>query len=115
MFDAKYKSSYVNDTVYDKIDNFWKWFDLNKYEIESAIEAQRREIVQTIEDQLRIVYIDAKRGVPFAVGKKDDMYCIYLYYGRDSYLLTIGDTVMNCMPKNLKNSWRAQYLIKKTA
>ena len=106
MFDAKYKSSFINDTVYTRKDNFWKWFELNRWDIESAIYEQRKEIVGLIEGKLKEVYVDAKRGVPFAIGKKEEMFCIYLYYGRNSYLLTIGDAVMNCMPKHLKNSWK---------
>lgn len=106
MFEAKYKSSYVNDTVYSKIDDFWKWFEFNQFDIESAIKAKRKEIVDVIENELRKVYVDAKRGVPFALAFKDEMYCFYLYYGRNSYLLTIGDTLMSSMPKNMKNTWK---------
>lgn len=106
MFDAKYKSCYVNDTVYSKIDDFWKWFELNQFEIEGAIKSQRKEVVNMIENELRRVYVDAKKGVPFALGFKDEMYCFYLYYGRNSYLLTIGDTMMSCMPKHLRETWK---------
>ena len=106
MFDAKYKESLLDSTVYKRIEDFWEWFELNKYEIEKCIQAKRKDIVNTIEGRLKMVYIDAKRGVPFAVGYKDEMYVMYLYYGRNSYLLTIGDAVMMNMPKHLKNTWR---------
>lgn len=104
MFDAKYKSLYVNQDLYKRVDDFWKWFEFKKSDIEKAISDQNKNILSEIDLELRKVY--GGKSVYFAIGYSNEKYVLYLYYKRSSYLLTIGDTLMVNMPQFLKASWR---------
>lgn len=103
MFDAKYKSSYVNSELYSKVDDFWKWFDYKRLDIENAIKEGNKNILSEISEELKKVY--SGKVVYFALGYKDEKYILYLYYKRSSFLLTVGDTLVVNMPKYLKDSW----------
>ena len=53
MFDAKYKSSYVSPELYSKVDDFWKWFDFKRLDIENAIKEGNKNILSEISEELK--------------------------------------------------------------
>ena len=105
MFDAKYKSSYVSPELYSKVDDFWKWFDFKRLDIENAIKEGNKNILSEISEELKKVY--SGKVVYFALGYKDEKYVLYLYYKRSSFLLIVTSIksqkfYINSITKNWK-------------
>ena len=105
MFDAKYKPIYLTQDVFERIDQFWEWLQLNQKEIKILINEQNKIILNTFEKELGKVFKDYKKNIPFALGYRDNKYILYIYFGHNSYILTVGDEMYNRMPKNLKKDW----------
>ena len=105
MFDAKYKQAYLTQDVFERIDHFWEWFQLQHLEIEKLIREQNKIILNTFEKELGKVFNEYRKIVPFALGISDNKYKMYIYFGHNSYILTVGDELYNRMPKNLKQNW----------
>ena len=105
MFDAKYKSIYLTQDVFERIREFWEWFQLQHKEIEKLISEKNKIVLSYFERELGKVFKDYKRVVPFALGYSNNKYKLYVYFGHNSYLLTVGDELYNQMPKYLKSDW----------
>ncbi len=110
MFDAKYKVEFITNDVIEKIKCFWEWFEFNKTDIEKSIKNNDQTILNRIHPELKKVFSGYKKDIPFALGYKDNKFLLYVYFKHNSYLLTIGDTLMNDMPKYLKDDWKIYVL-----
>ena len=105
MFDAKYKPVYLTKEVCDRINQFWEWFGLQHTELEKLIKEQNKKALNSLERALCEVFKDYKKTIPFALGYSDNKFKLFIYFGHNSYLLTVGDELYNMMPKYLKKDW----------
>lgn len=105
FFEAKYKREYLNDQVFIDIKLFWEWFEYNKTEIEGLILKGDKRVLQLFENEFKKIFKLYSKQIPLSIGFNEKEYTLYIHYGRNSYLLTIGDSVMEEMPRHLKNNW----------
>ena len=104
MFNAKYKASYVNEDLYKRIDEFWEWFLFERKNLEKMIDEKNRQVFPILERELLKVFRERK-SMPLALGYKEEVYHFFIYYGHNSYLMTLGDELYGRMPKSLKGKW----------
>ena len=104
MFAAKYKASYITEDLYKRIDEFWEWFLLERKHLEKLINEKNKQVFLILEKELLKVFRERK-SIPLALGYKGDLYHFFIYYGHNSYLLTLGDELYGRMPKSLKGQW----------
>lgn len=105
MFEAKYESLYIKEDVLKSIESFWNDFVLEENNLVKALKEKNLNYMNVFDRKLKQVFSLTKKGIRYTFEKKEDTIYFTIYYGRDSYIMTISDELFAAQPKKLQNKW----------
>lgn len=105
MFDAKYISSYIDEDFIRRKNEFWNYFIYNHHDIENLINAHNKAFIHPFEKELKNVFKNYSKPLRFCFKKQDDMFVFEFYYGRNSYLMTLFDALIENNDNLKLNNW----------
>ena len=106
MFDAKYEPLFVEEKLIKEINDFWEYFVLYESQIIDALYHYKKDVMKDFEVRLNKVFFRAKKSLRYQFQKIDGVINFTLFYGHNSYLLTVGSTFLEYKPKKLQNQWK---------
>lgn len=111
MFNAKYERIYIEENLVKEIKNFWEYFFDEEEKIIKSLYNNDRNYLLFFEEKLEKVFFRKKGKLRFTFKKEGDVINFTFYYGRSSYLLTVGDELFMNKRNDLKNKW--SFILKK--
>ncbi len=103
IFDAKYTPLFIDEGFEKRAIEFWNYFLDNHKEIESQIDKRKNQFIKEIERELTKVLIKHQDKVRFCFFKQNGKYIFHVYFGYNSYLLTIYDALFSYKSNKLDN------------
>ena len=105
MFEAKYESIYIEEKLVKEIDKFWEYFILEEENIISALYNKNKNYLMNFEKRLENVFYRYNKKLRYIFKKENDSFYFIFFYGRNSYLMTVGNELLFGSKKKLKNNW----------
>ena len=101
MFAAKFTPLFIDENFHHRAKEFWDYFLLNRDFFEQCIDNKNLSFLKEFEIKLKSVFINYQKDVFFCFKKNDSRYIFEFYFYRNSYLLTLVDSLFEEKPKNL--------------
>lgn len=111
MFEAKYEQIFVEEKLIKQIDLFWEYFVEEEEKLILSLYKKDREYMLYFEKQLEQVFYRSKNKLCYTFKKENDTIVFTLFFGRSSYLLTVGNELFASKSKKLNNKW--SFILKK--
>ncbi len=105
MFDAKFTPLFIDSEFENRAKEFWNYFYTHHKEIETKINEHNNDFVKEFENNLKKVFIKQDQLIRFSFKKEDNNFLLLFFYGRNSYLLTLADSLFGMKYAELEN-WK---------
>ena len=105
MFEAKYEPIFIEEKLIKEIESFWEYFSLEEEKLISSLYNRDRDYIMMFERRLEQVFYRNKNKLCYTFKKEEDTIVFTLYFGRSSYLLTVGNELFANKCKKLINKW----------
>ena len=105
MFDAKYEQLYIDERTVKEINAFWEYFVQDETQIINALYSKNKEYLSSFENRLEKVFFRYEKKLRFSFEKRENIFYFTIFYGRNSYLLTVGNELFSYKQNKLKNEW----------
>lgn len=105
FFKAVYTKGYIDKEFLSREENFIDYFLMQKKEIEEKIKNRDKSFMKDFDVRLKQVFKNYQKPLMYRFYQKGEFFYFEHYFGRNSYLLTLGDELCKEINKKLDN-WR---------
>lgn len=111
MFEAKYEQIFIEEKLVKEIESFWEYFAEYEEKLILSLYKKDKGYILSFERRLEQVFYRNKSKLCYTFKKEEGVIVFTLYYGRSSYLLTVGNELFSNKTEKLNNKW--SFILKK--